>query len=279
MFRTSNPALKAFDTDNLGVARYEELSDGGAMAADSTAPAKTMTVAGTISASAVLLGICSVVGVGMWSYFNSQAGTEGLGGNMFIWLIGSLIGTLALGLVIGFKPKTAPWLSPVFAAGEGVMLAALTIFITSRWLGDGSGPAATGLIFQAVVVTFGIFAGVLAGYATGILKAGPVFQKIIIAGTMGLMLYVLAIWIGNGIFGLGIPNLYASASPIGIGFTVVCVVLASMNLVLDFEMIKQGVKTGAPRYMEWYGAFGLLVTLVWLYIEVLRLLAKLRSND
>lgn len=274
MLRTSNPALKAFDTDNLGVARYEELTDGTSTAK----PVKTMTMAGTISASAVLLGICSVVGVAMWSWFNGQINAGGTA-NIGLWMIGSLIGTLVLGLIIGFVPKSAPWLSPIFAAGEGVVLAAITIFITQRWLGDADGSAATGLIFQAVVVTFGIFAGMLAAYGTGIIKAGPIFQKIVIAGTIGVGLYVLVLWVANGIFGAGIPNLYASASPIGIGFTVVCVVLASLNLVLDFELVKRGVQTAQPRYMEWYAAFGLLVTLVWLYIEVLRLLAKLRSGD
>lgn len=162
---------------------------------------------------------------------------------------------------------------------EGAFVSGLSLFVAERWLGGADNPAATGTIFQAVVLTFAIMAAMLIAYGTGLVKGGKVFTAVVMTGTMGLMLYVAVLWIGNGIFGAGIPNLYSSTSPLGIGFTAACLLFASMFLVLDFRMIDEGIKRGAPKHMEWYGAFSLLVTLVWIYVEVLRLLAKLQSRD
>jgi uncharacterized YccA/Bax inhibitor family protein len=190
-----------------------------------------------------------------------------------------MLGGLGLGLVIAFVPKLAPVLSTPYAALEGAFLAGLSLFVAERWLGGADNPEAIGTIFQAVVLTFAITAAMLIMYGTGIIRGGKVFTSILLTAGGGLMLYVAALWIGNGIFNAGIPNLYASNSPMGIGFTALCLVLASLFLVLDFRMIDEGVKRGAPKHMEWYGAFSLLVTMVWIYIEVLRLLAKLQSRD
>jgi uncharacterized YccA/Bax inhibitor family protein len=169
-------------------------------------------------------------------------------------------------------------------SGPPAVLAGISLFIAQRFLAkpgpDGVVPAGTsGLIFQALLATFGIAGGMLLAYTSRVIRGGPIFNKIVVTGTIGVAVYALGLLLLNGLFGLGMPNLFASASPIGIGFTVICVVLASLMLVLDFQMVEHGVKSGAPKYMEWYAAFGLLVTLVWLYIEVLRLIAKLRSGE
>lgn len=262
--RSGNPALNVFEKP-----RYEDL-------ATTRAESRVMTLRGTVIASGVLVAICAISAVLAWSMM-----TTGLFGVSVGWAIptfGGMLGGLVLGLVITFVPKAAPFLAPVYAVLEGAFIAGLSLMVAERWLGGAESAAATGTIFQAVVLTFAIAVGMLLAYGTGLIKGGPVFTAVAITGGTGLLLYVGVLWIANGLFGAGLPNLYASASPIGIGFSALCLVLASMYLVLDFRMIDRGVRAGAPKYMEWYGGFALLMTLVWIYIEVLRLLAKLRSN-
>jgi len=267
---SANPTLHAFEKP----ARWSDLAD--TVPGEKAAPA-TMTLRGTVIASAVLVGIAGMGAVLSW-----EAMTTGLFGvtiPVFGGLMIGFLGGLVLGLIISFVPKTAPFLAPVYAALEGLVLAGISLVVAERWLGGAQNPEAMGTIFQAIFLTFAIALGMLIAYATGLIKGGKIFNAVVLTGTMGLVLYVAVLWIGNGIFGAGIPNLYASASPIGIGFTAVCLVLASLMLVLDFQLIESGVKNGAPKHMEWYGGFALLMTLVWIYIEVLRLLAKLRSSE
>ncbi len=257
--RTGNPALQAFQ-------RPQTWADLDAAAAK----ARSMTLGGTVIACAVLFALCALSALFTWGYVTGGA-SQGTG--IMIGLGGAL-GGLVLALVISFAPRTAPFLSPLYALAEGAFLAVLSYIITTRFMKQ----ADTGLIFQAVGVTFAIAGGMLGAYAVGLVRIGGTGAKVMLVALSGLCVYALAIIVCNGLLGLNIPNLYSNASPIGIGFTALCVVLASLFLVLDFQHIEQGIKTGAPRYMEWYGAFGLLVTLVWLYIEVLRLLAKLKSE-
>ena len=143
---------------------------------------------------------------------------------------------------------------------------------------SGTANPTAALAIQAAVATFGVAGAMLFGYATGVLRVGPLFQKIMTTALMGLVFYVLALFI-LGLFGVQIWNGFADTGPIGISFSVLVIGLASMFLILDFQYIDEGVKAGAPKYMEWVGAWGLMITLVWLYIEILRLLAKMRSND
>lgn len=265
MFHSGNPTLN--DSTFDAPARWDDL-------AERERKATTMTVMGTVNATAILLGVCIGVAVLCWYLITNNPALV-----TPMWL-GGMLGGLVLGLVITFKPRTAPFLSPIYAGLEGAFLAGFSYFIAVRWmppLEDGSPD--TGIVFQAVGITFAIFAGMLTGYWTGIIRVGPVVAKIMMTALIGLVLYVVALFLLNGVFGLGLPNLYTSASPMGIGFTAICLGLASLFLILDFQFIEEGAKAGAPKHMEWYGAFGLLVTLVWIYVEVLRLLAKLRSSD
>lgn len=265
MFHSANPTLR------------EEMFETPEWAQDELArreqKVRVMTIGGTVNASMVLIGLCAAAGIGAWMAIVQNQSLV-----MPLWL-GGMLGGLVFALIISFKPKTAPFLSPVYALLEGAFLAGFSYFVAANWVPTAEGEPNTGLVFQAVGLTFAIFFGMLVSYKAGLIRVGPVVQKIMITALGGLLLYSVALMLMNGLFGMGMPNLYASASPIGIGFTAVCLGLASLFLVMDFQFIEQQTKRGAPKYMEWYAAFGLLVTLVWVYVEVLRLLAKIQSRD
>ena len=261
---SSNPALAAFDKP----ARWDEL-------AVEKARANTMTVRGTVIATSMMF--CVVVGAALLTWTNIVQPKIAAGDttSLMLWSVGSGIGAFVLGLVGILASKTAPYVGFLFAGLKGVSVSCVSAFIMLRWFGNID---QSGLVFQAVTLTFGIFAAMLIAYGTGVIKASPMFIKIVSVGIIGVMLYGLALFL-TSILGFGIPNLWASASPIGIGFSCLVVVLASLSLILDFEVVKRGVATGAPKRMEWVAGIGLIFSLVWLYIELLSLLAKLRSGD
>lgn len=272
--QSGNPAMGALE-------RWDRLEEGA------VENRRVMTLGGTLSATAILLGIVAAVGVFVFQQLSSYAqtamqtgGTFALPGWAFPALIGSFIAGIVISLLIAFKPKTAPFIAPVHAGIEGVFVGALSVVIPVRFLGGSEffAGAGTTLVMQAMLATFGICAAMLIGYSTGILRLGGFAKKLIATMSIGLLLYVAALWILS-MFGVGIWNGFADTGIIGIGFTVFCLALASLYLLLDFEFIEEGIRAGAPKYMEWVGAWGLMVTLVWVYVEVLRLLSKLRSND
>lgn len=241
-----------------------------------------MTLGGTVTATSILLSIVAVVGVLVWQAINSywMANNGGMPGWAWPAAIGSMIVGIGLSFAIAFKPKTAPFLAPAHAVLEGVFVGAATFVIPMQFVPmqpDGTNPSAM-LALQAAGATLAIAGAMLAGYATGILRVGPLVQKIMITLLIGLVGYTALLWILSFV-GVGIWNGYADTGMMGIGFTVLCAGLASLFLLLDFQFIEAGVENKAPKYMEWVGAWGLMVTLVWLYIELLRLLAKLRANE
>ncbi|MCL4197410.1 MAG: Bax inhibitor-1/YccA family protein [Phycisphaerales bacterium] len=250
--RTANPALSHFT--QADTYRMES--------------SRTMTLNGTAIALGFMLAACSSAAILVWNLI-TDPGYQHL---FMPFTLGGLLGGLILGLIISFSPKAAPFLGVPYAVCEGAFLACFSLFVTQRWLGG----ADTGIIFQAIGATFAVTAAMLILYLAGIVRINSMAMKIMSVALGGLCLYALAILIGNGLIGLNLPNLFADASPLGIGFTILCIGLAAFFLVADFQFIEAGIANGAPKYMEWYGAFGLLVTLVWLYIEMLRLLAKLR---
>lgn len=251
---------------------------------DAASRPKTMTIGGTVQATAILLAI--VTGVGVVTFQSIMKASVAAGDRLVLpnWtgpaMIGSFIAFFVVGYLIWRKPKTAPIVAPIHAAIEGVWVGVFSAYIPARFLSgmDVFSGGATALIMQAVLATMGICAAMLVGYATGILRVGPFFQKVIITLGAGLLFYIVALYLLS-FFGVRIWNGFADAGPIGIGFTALCLGLASLYLLLDFKFIEEGVRSGAPKYMEWVGAWGLMVTLVWIYIEVLRLLSKLRSSD
>ena len=183
-------------------------------------------------------------------------------------MIGGAIGGFVMALVTIFKKTWAPFTVPIYAILEGLFLGGISRFFEDRFPGIAS---------QAIILTLGILGALLLAYKSKLIKPTENFKLGITAATGGIFL-IYMINIIMGFFGSSIPMIHESGM-IGIGFSVFVVIIASLNLVLDFDFIEQGVEQGAPKYMEWYGAFGLLVTLIWLYLEILRLLAKLKSRN
>ena len=174
-----------------------------------------------------------------------------------------------IALVTVFKKQWAPVTAPLYAALEGLFLGAVSAMFELRF---------PGIVMQAVGLTFGTLAALLMAYRSGLIKATENFKLGVFAATGGIALLYL-VNIGMRAFGFGGMGFIHDSGLIGIAFSGFVVVIAALNLVLDFDFIENGVEKGAPKYMEWYAAFGLLVTLVWLYLEILRLLSKLQSRN
>jgi len=222
--------------------------------------AETMTERGTLNKFGLMLILLVAAASFTW-----KAAAEGK--NVIGWMIGGAIVGLILVLIISFKPQFSGYLAPVYALAEGVFLGAI-----SAYYNDAFAEKAPGIVMQAVGITFGIVIAMFALYRFGIIKATQKFKAIVFTATAGIaMFYVIAMVLR--MFNIQMPLIHES-STFGIIFSLVVVGIASLNLIMDFDMIEQGVAMGAPKYMEWYGAFGLMVTIVWLYIEVLRLLSK-----
>ena len=242
--RSGNPAL------NEQVFTIENFSEN------------VMTLQGTVIKTGLLLSFVILGAAFSWM---QSAANPGL---TYPYMIGGAIVGLILAIATIFKPSWAGYTSPVYALAEGVFLGAISMVF------DASYP---GIVPQAVMLTFGTLAAMLMAYSSGLVRATENFKLGVMAATGGIALVYIAT-IVLGFFNIEIPLIHGSGM-IGIGFSLFVVVIAAMNLVLDFDFIETGVERGAPKYMEWYGAFGLLVTLVWLYLEILRLLAKLQSRD
>ena len=180
----------------------------------------------------------------------------------------SIILGLITVLASSFKPVWAPVLAPIYGVVEGGFVGVISYMYNSAF---------QGIVLQAALITVGILFALLFAYRSGLIKATENFKLGIVAATGGIFLVYLATMV-LGFFGVAIPYIHGSGM-IGIGFSLFVVVIASLNLVLDFDFIENGAANGAPKYMEWQAALGLLVTLVWLYVEILRLLAKLNSRD
>ncbi len=264
--RSANPTLRAFDKPQT----WDDAFGGRPVARDRPT---TMTIGGTVTATGILLGICTAAAIGSWAMVSNPE----YAGLAYPALIGGIVVSLILGLVISFKPGTAPFIGPVYAATEGVFLGVLSLVVARQFPPE----VGTTLVFQAVGLTFGVAGTMLAAYATGIVRPGRVFRACVVSATGGIALFYLVAMVGNllGMHALGSLLRFDNASPLSIGLSLFVVAIASLNLVLDFEFIHEGARRGLPKHMEWYGGFALLVTLVWLYIELLRLLSKLRSSD
>jgi hypothetical protein len=187
-------------------------------------------------------------------------------------IIGGAIGGLVIAIVLMFKKEWAGYLAPLYALLEGLFIGAVSSFFNETY---------PGIVMQAVGLTFSVGIGMYFLYAMRIIRATEKFKSVIITATVGIALFYFAIMI-LGMFSVDIDqtmHFVNGGGPLGIGFSLVVVVIAALNLILDFDMIEQGAEMGAPKYMEWYGAFGLMVTFVWLYMEILRLLSKFSSRN
>lgn len=224
-----------------------------------------MTVAGTATKSLILLAIVAFSAGLVWQQVAN--------GRMDLvrpaMLIGG-IGGFIVAMVTVFKPQFSPWTAPLYASLEGLLLGAISAIYSLQF---------KGLPQQAVLLTLGVAAGVFALYHFRVIRATPGFQRMIFSAIMGIMLFYVGSMV-LGFFGVKI-GYFTSNGPLAIGINMVIAGVAALSLVIDFDQIEQGAQTGAPKAMEWYGAFSLMVTLIWLYLELLRLLSRLqgRSND
>jgi uncharacterized YccA/Bax inhibitor family protein len=249
MMRSANPAFrgKIFDI--------------------TTTDEKTMTISGTVNKTAVLLAFIVASGYWTWNVFSNEMDPAIGAQKVMPMLIGGLIGGLVFGIVTHFKLKWAPVTAPLYALCEGLVLGGLSAILNKQY---------PGIALQAVVLTMGTLAVLLVAYKSGLIKATENFKLGVVAATGGVFLLYFISFIVN-IFGGTVPFISGNGL-LSIGISAVIVVIAALNLVLDFDFIEHAAETNTPKYMEWYGAFALTVTLVWLYLEILRLLAKLNSR-
>ena len=233
----------------------------------------TLRRGGVASATAVLLALICVSGVVGWNAVSttSQELPDGSFETTSIsvppWIIGAVVVGLVLALVSFFKPRWARVTAPLYALAQGLAVGAISKAYEVEF---------EGIVLQAVGLTIGVFAMMLVLYATGRIRVTPRFRLGVIAATGGIFLVYLVSFVLS-LFGSGVPYIHGNGL-VGIGFSVVVVVIAALNLTLDFDFIDKAEQSGAPQYLEWFAALGLVVTLVWLYLEILRLLAKLRSR-
>ncbi|AER57057.1 Bax inhibitor-1/YccA family protein [Pseudoxanthomonas spadix] len=258
MVRSGNPALKQ--------STFLDLSSGAVVARDAGA----MTLSGTVNKTGLLLLLTVLTAAFAWSQsiVTGADGQAAIAQGVAGYMIGGAIGGFILALITIFKKTWAPITAPLYALVEGFFLGSISAMYEFRF---------NGIVFQAVLLTFGTLFALLFAYRSGLIRATENFKLGVAAATGGIFLVYLATMI-LGFFNVNIPFIHESGL-VGIGFSLFVVVIAALNLVLDFDFIENGIEQGAPKYMEWYGAFGLMVTLVWLYIEFLRLLSKLQSRN
>jgi uncharacterized YccA/Bax inhibitor family protein len=219
-----------------------------------------MTIKGTVNKMAFLLVLVLAAAVYAWGAPARQQDIM-----PFLW--GGGIGGFVLAIVITFKKEWAQYLAPAYALAEGLFLGVVSVLYSSLY---------EGIVLQAVGITIATFVAMLVLYRTGVIRATEKFKAVIFAATAGIALfYVLAFVLS--FFNINIPFLH-EGSTIGIIFSLIVVTVAALNLILDFDLVETGAAQGAPKYFEWYASFGMLVTLIWLYLEILRLLSKLNKR-
>ena len=249
LMRTSNPALSS-DAFRTGEATFGE----------------SMTVSGTVNKTGILLICCVATAVWTWNRFFNAPPEEAMQAMTPALAIGG-IGGFIVAMVTIFKKEWAGITAPIYALLEGLVLGGISAMLELRY---------HGIAIQAVSLTFGTLLIMLLAYRSGLIKVTEKLRLGIVAATGGIAVFYFLQFI-LGFFGVHFTAINGS-SPIGIGFSLIVVAVAALNLVLDFDLIENGARLGAPKYMEWYGAFALMITLIWLYFEILRLLSKFRSR-
>ena len=246
--RTTNPVFSRFT---------EAARQGGALTAG-----EVMTVGGTATKGLVLLGLLAFSAGLVWQQIAS--------GRVDLVMPAMLVGTiggLIFALITSFRPQSAPWAAPIYASFEGIALGAISAIYNARF---------AGLPQQAVLLTIGVAAGVLVLYRLRVLRATAGFQRMMMGAMIGIGLFYLISMVLS-LFGVQV-GYFTSNGPWAIVINLVIAGVAALNLVLDFDRIEEGVRAGAPKAFEWMAAFGLMVTLIWLYLELLRLLSRLQGR-
>jgi|TARA_B100000959_G_scaffold283306_1_gene351881 uncharacterized YccA/Bax inhibitor family protein len=246
MIRSGNPALN--DRTFERVVDYSE---------------DRMTLMGTVHKTGALLLLLVLSASVTWGMVKTNPS------GAMAWAIGGAVGGLIFALITFFKMNWAPVTAPIYAALEGLFLGAISAIFEKHY---------PGIVFQAVGLTFGTLFALLGAYRSGLIKATENFKLGVVAATGGIFLVYVVTWLLSMFGATSAAHYIHGSGTFGICFSLFVVVIAALNLVLDFDFIENGAEAGAPKYMEWFGAFGLMVTLIWLYIEILHLLAKLRSR-
>ncbi len=253
LFKSGNPTLsenKFRDTILTDVVTHEN----------------AMTIRGTLNKFGFLF--LMVLGTAFYSWKEYAEG-----GNVMPLVWTGAIGGLVIALVLAFKQQWSPYLAPLYALMQGLFLGAISAMYNYAFAEQ-----APNIIMNAVGLTLGVGVAMYLLYSFRIIRATEKFKSIIITATVGIAIFYLIVMVMR-MFGYDNLTFLHEGSAMGIGFSLFVVAIASLNLILDFDMIEKGAELGAPKYMEWYGAFGLMVTFVWLYLEILRLLSKISSRD
>jgi len=245
--RSSNPAMTGKIFEKAGTA---------------TAGSSVMTINGTINKIGLMLLMVIAAGAYTWNMVMADPGRAGT-----LAMVG-VIGGFIMALVTIFRPKSSAITAPIYAILEGLFLGAISAILNARY---------PGIAFQAVLLTIGTLFTMLFLYRSGRIRATPRFRRGVMMATGAVFFAYMISWIMS-LLGMPIGFMH-SAGPLGILINLVIIVIAALNLIMDFDFIEKGSQMGAPKYMEWYGAFGLLITLIWLYIEFLRLLSRLAGRN
>lgn len=246
--RTTNPALGSGAFSNL-----EETTTG-----------EPMTMSGTATKTGVLMTLVLLTAGWTWMKFFKSGGDPAA---VTSWMLGGVFAGLVLAMMTIFKKEWAPATAPLYALAEGFFIGGISALFEVKF---------PGIVIQATALTFGTLASLLIAYRSGFIQVTEKFRLGVVAATGGIALFYLVAMI-LGFFGISIPFLYQGGFW-GIAFSLFVVVIAALNLVLDFDLIEQGCHYRLPKYMEWYCGFALMVTLIWLYVEFLRLLSKVRER-
>jgi uncharacterized YccA/Bax inhibitor family protein len=255
LFKTSNPALGQNTFSDAARSQY-----GG----DLVDASARMTLSGTVNKTGILLLCAVATAAWTWSQFMQTHDVASIAPELMLGALGGFI----VALVTIFKMTWAPVTAPIYALLEGLALGGISAIFELHY---------PGIALEAVGLTFGTLFVMLFLYKSGVIKVTQKFRMGVVAATLGIALFYGLVWLLSMFHITLFASVFASGA-IGVGFSLFVVTIAALNLVLDFDFVEQGVTVGAPKYMEWYAAFGIMVTLVWLYLEMLRLLAKMRRN-
>ena len=260
MFGSGSPALNESTFQN-DFGRYGAVTE-------TAARSDLMSISGTIGKSLILLAVVAATAIFTWN--QTMDGT-----NPMPWVFGGGIGGFVLALVTIFKPAWSPVTAPLYAAAEGLFLGAISAVYAVSFSPEGG--LLDNIVFQAAGLTVASAAAMLILYAFRIIRVTEKFRSVMMVAIGAVFLFYIASFV-LGLFGVSLPMIHGGG-PIAIGISAVIVIIASLSLLLDFDLIERGAASGAPKHMEWYGGFALLVTLIWLYLAMLRLLSQLAQSD
>ena len=285
MFRSSNPALGRADyasPESWDDHNGPTVAPGGAEDAISSASTRpgVMTIQGTVNKTFFMLALCITTATVAWNVSMADNPAVSPGGLFF----GSLIGSLVLFFICLFAPKTTPVTGPMYALVEGLFIGSISAMYAQRFAttGDDGGLVLnTGLVFNAGLLTFSLLGGMLVGYTTKVIRPGPMLPKILTSAMLGIIMFMLMGFVASMFGSYSMIGVFSPSNGglLAIGISLVLVAIGTASFLLDFQQIEEGARRGAPKYMEWYSAFGLVFSIAWLYVQALRLMAQLTSRD